>query len=102
VLKRLCAPGLGEDEYECMKAKDLPNNWPDHLDNAIKYLNDCILPSLKYSPNKLLPGLVVNSRKTDSPEGVEIPTEEEVNTHLAFVEQQHLDGYAATVNHAAK
>jgi hypothetical protein len=102
VLKRLCAPGLGEDEYECMTAKDIPANWPDYLDEAIKHLNDRILPSLKYSPNELLLGLVVNSRKTESPDGIEPPTEEEVNIHLAFVEQQHLDGYAATVDHAAK
>ncbi|KIM74692.1 hypothetical protein PILCRDRAFT_14247 [Piloderma croceum F 1598] len=71
-LKRLCAPGLGEDEYEQMTVKDIPNNWPDHLDAAIKHLNDRILPSLKYSLNELLLGL------------------------------QHLGGYAATVDHAVK
>jgi hypothetical protein len=101
-LKRLCAPGLGEDEYERMTIKDIPNNWPDHLDEAIKYLNDRILPSLKYSPNELLLGLIVNSRQTDSPEEIEPPTAEEIDIHLAFVEQQHLDGYTATVDHAIK
>lgn len=93
MLKRLCTPGLGEDNYERMTATDLPANWPDHLDDAIKHLNDRILPLLKYLPNKLLLGLVVNSRKTESLDGIETPTEEEVNTHLAFMEQQHLDGY---------
>jgi len=101
-LKRLCAPGLGEDDYENMALKDLPSNWPEYLDIAIKHLNDRILPSLKYSPNELLLGLVVNSRRTDSPEDIRIPTEQEVALHLALVEQQHLDGYAATVNHAIK
>ena len=85
-----------------MKVTDLPNNWPNHLDNAIKYFNDCILPLVRYSPNKLPLSLVVNSHKTDSPEGIEIPTEKEVNTHLIFVEQQHLDSYAATVDHTVK
>ena len=35
-LKRLCAPDLGEDEYDAM---DVPENWPTHLDEAIHYLN---------------------------------------------------------------
>ena len=35
-LKRLCAPDLGEDEYDGM---DVPENWPTHLDEAIHYLN---------------------------------------------------------------
>ena len=102
VLKRLCAPGLGEDEYEHMTKKDLPSNWTDHLDTAINHLNDHVLPSLKYSPNKLLLGLIVNSRQTDSPEDIEPPTVEEMDNHLVFVEQQHLDGYAATIDHAIK
>jgi hypothetical protein len=101
-LKRLCAPGLSEDEYERMTIKDIPSNWPDHLDAAIKHLNDRILPSIKYSPNELLLGLIVNTRRTDAPEEIEPPTTEEIDIHLAFVEQQHLDGYAATVDHALK
>jgi hypothetical protein len=102
VLKRLCAPGLGEDEYEQMTAKDLPKNWPDYLDAAIKHLNDRILPSLKYSPNELLLGLPLHSRRSETPENVAPPTEEEIAIHLALVEQQHLDGYAATIDHAAR
>src|SRR5882762_885168 len=101
-LKRLCAPGLGEDDYDQMTIKDIPNNWPEHLDAAIKHLNDRILPSLKYSPNELLLRLVVNSRRTESPKDIELPTEQEVAIHLALVEQQRLDGYAATLDHAAK
>jgi len=31
-LKRLWAPGLGEDDYDQMTIKDIPNNWPEHLD----------------------------------------------------------------------
>ena len=38
-LKQLCAPNLGEDEYEEMQVKDLPKNWPDHLNAAIKNLS---------------------------------------------------------------
>ena len=101
-LKRLCAPGLGEDDYAAMQVKDIPNNWPDHLDTAIKHLSDRILPALKYSPNELLLGLPVNSRRMDNPEVIELPSADEVAAHLALVEQQRLDGYSAIVEHAAK
>jgi hypothetical protein len=101
-LKWLCAPGLGEDDYSAMQVKDIPNNWPDHLDAAIKSLSDRILPALKYSPNELLLGLPINSRRMDNPEAIELPSADEVATHLALVEQQHLDGYSAIVEHAVR
>jgi len=101
-LKRLCAPGLGEDDYSAMQIKDIPNNWPDHLDAAIKSLSDRILPALKYSPNELLLGLPINSRRMDNPEAIELPSADEVAMHLALIEQQQLDGYSAIVDHAAR
>jgi hypothetical protein len=101
-LKRLCAPGLGEDDYEKMAKKDILNNWPDHLDAAIKHLSDHILPSIKYSPNELLLGLVVNTKPSHTPEDIQLPTEAEVAVHLSLVEQQRLDAYSAIVDHAAK
>ena len=58
-LKRMCAPYLGEDEYA---EKDIPSNWPDHLEAAIRCINNQILPNLKYSPNKLLLGMIVNTK----------------------------------------
>jgi len=101
-LKRLCAPGLGEDDYDRMTIDDLPSNWPKYLDVAIKHLNDRILPSLKFSPNELLLGLVVNSGQATSPENIGPPTEHDIAIHLALVEQQRLDGYSAAVDHAVK
>jgi hypothetical protein len=101
-LKRLCAPGLGEDDYAAMQIKDIPNTWPDHLNAAVKSLSDRILPALKYSPNELLLGLPITSHCTDKPEDITPPTAEEVAIHFAFVEQQRLDGYSAIVDHAAK
>ena len=50
-LKRLCAPDPGEDEYDAMA---VPENWPIHLDETIRYLNRRTLPLLKFSPNELL------------------------------------------------
>ena len=61
VLKRLCAPGLGDDEYDNMAWDSLPKSWPLHLDDAILALNTRILPNLKFSPKQLLLGMVVNT-----------------------------------------
>ena len=39
-LKCLCAPNLGEDEWEKMTPfADLPENWPTFLNTAIEQLN---------------------------------------------------------------
>ena len=85
MLKKLCAPGLREDNYAKMTTKDIPNNWHEYLDTAIKHLIDQILPSLKYSPNNIGP-----------------TTKDNMALHLALVEQQWLDGYATIVDHAVK
>ena len=60
-LKRMCAPDLGEDEYAAM---DVPSNWPDHLEDAVRCINNHIFPNLGYSPNELLLGIVVNTKST--------------------------------------
>ena len=96
-LKRMCAPDLGEDEYAGM---DIPSNWPDHLDAAVRCINDRILPNLKYSPNELLLGLVVNTKPTLVDDLQNSPTAEEVDVQMAYVNQQRFDGYARIVNHA--
>src|ERR1700683_5493610 len=84
-LKCLCAPGLGEDDYAAMQAKDIPSNWPDHFDAALKSMSDQILPALKYSPNELLFGLPTTSTSTESPEDIRPPTADEISLHLALV-----------------
>jgi hypothetical protein len=98
-LKRMCAPDLGEDEYETM---ELPSNWPDYLEAAVRYINNRILPNLKYSPNELLLGIVVNTTPTEFTETSAGPTLEEVETQMAYVDNQRFDGYAQIVDHAHK
>ena len=96
-LKRMCAPDLGEDEYEGM---GVPSDWPDHLEAAIRCINNRILPNLKYSPNELLLGLVINTKPTPTTDLHTTPTMEEVDTQMAYVNQQRFDGYAQIVDHA--
>ena len=96
-LKRMCAPDLGEDVYGEM---DVPYNWPDHLEAAVRCINNRILPNLKYSPNELLLGLVINTKPTAIDHSTTAPTAEEVETQMAYVDQQRFDGYAQIVDHA--
>ena len=78
----MCAPNLGEDEYEEM---DVPSNWLDHLEAALRCINNRILSNLKYSPNKLLLGIIVNTKPTLPNEIVAMPMTEEVETQMAYI-----------------
>ena len=81
-------------------AMDVPYNWPDHLEAAVRCINNRILPNLKYSPNELLLGLVINTNPTPTDHVVTPPSAEEVETQMAYVNQQRFDGYAHIVDHA--
>ena len=102
VLKRLCAPNLGEDDPNTTKKEDLPRNWPDHLEEAIRIINTRLLPALNYSPKELLLGLVVNTTTTNPTIASEPITIDDTTTQMAYVAQQRLDGYSEIVNHAIK
>ena len=95
----MCAPDLGEDEYTDM---EMPANWPDHLEAAVRCINNQILPNLKYSPNELLLGLVINTKPTPPGEASAAPTPEEVETQMAYVDQHRFDGYAQMVGHTER
>ena len=64
VLKRLCAPDLGEDTVADEDWEKLLKTWPDHLDDAVCTLNSRLLPPLKYTPKELLLGLVLDTKRT--------------------------------------
>ena len=102
VLKRLCAPELGEDKHEDGKPENTPRNWPDHLDEAIQIINSRLLPAFKFSPKELLFGLVVNTPPTEISTTLEPVTTNDVAVQMAYVAQQRLDGYAEMVAHAIK
>jgi hypothetical protein len=98
-LKRLCSPDLGEDKCNTM---DLPTSWPDHLEEAIKFLNNSILPNLKFSPNELLLGIMINTKHIPMAQTEVEASPDEVKVQMAYVEQQQLDGYAHILTHAHK
>ena len=102
VLKRLCAPDLNDEETEQTRTEDIPKTWPEHFDEAVRTLNGRLLPSLRFSPKELLLGLVVNTKPTDKTEATLPVTETDTTIQMAYVAQQHLDGYAAAVAHALR
>ena len=95
----MCAPDLGGNDYTAM---DIPSNWPDHLEAAIRCINNRILPNLKYSPNELLLGLVVNTNPTPPNDTLVELTVNEVETQMAYVDHQRFDSYAQIVDHAQR
>lgn len=101
-LKRLCSLSLGEDEYENVEAESLAQIWPDHFDNAIRQLNKHIIPAFKFFPKELMLGLVVNTIPTLIDDAVREPSKTEVDIHMAYVNQQHLDGVDHTVSHTTR
>ncbi|GAW06777.1 retrotransposon-like family member (retr-1) partial [Lentinula edodes] len=104
VLKRLCAPKLGEDseEFKEMNWETLPEKWPEYLDEAVRIINNRILPSVRFSPNELLLGAVVNTRRTPIVEATSVLPQQQVLIQAAYVAQQQFDGYDAFVRHAVK
>jgi hypothetical protein len=86
VLKRLCCPGLGEDEYEKMTKENIPESWPDHFNEAICIMNWRILPALKFRPKELLLGYPVNNVPAPIELSSSIVQERDVETHMAYVE----------------
>lgn len=102
ILRKLCAPGLGEDNYETAQWESLPKNWPLHFNEAIRLLNNRLIPSLQCSPAELMLGLVINTKPTPQTEVVLPSTETDISIHRAYIQQQALDGYAHTVEHATR
>lgn len=55
---RLCAPDTDKDFDDAeVYPNQIPQNWPDHIDEAIRQLNDCIRPALNATPHELLFGM---------------------------------------------
>jgi len=102
ILKRLCSPNLGEDEYNAMDWENIPVSWPKYFDEAIHIMNWRLLPALKFSPKELLLGLVVNTTPTNVTHSVLPITEQDVSSQITYMMQQRLDGYAEAVAHAVK
>ncbi|VDC07025.1 unnamed protein product [Peniophora sp. CBMAI 1063] len=103
VLKHLCAPALGEDDYVEGSWDELPTKWPDYLDEAVNILNNRILPRIGFTPRELLLGLVVNAKSSpNSSEASVAPSADEIAMHQAYAEQQRFDASDAVLRNALR
>ena len=100
VLAMLCAPEVGKDSWQVITWDKLPTTWPDHFDKAIHILNWSILPALKFCPKEISLGLVINTLKTPMEVSSSFMPQSDIDTHMAYVVQQYLNGYAEAVHHA--
>lgn len=102
VLKRLCAPELGDDLPADYTWESLPELWPEKLEEAIWLLNTRILPKLCYTPKELLLGRPVNTPPTPIDESTSILRDADADANIAYVAQQHLNGYDSLIRHAIR
>ncbi|KAF8726589.1 retrotransposable element tf2 155 kda protein type 1-like, partial [Rhizoctonia solani] len=101
-IKRLCAPDLGIDPDADHNPMSTPAAWPKHLDEAVAQLNNRVLPSLGYSPCKLLTGILSPKQKAKIGIQIQDPTQEEVDVNMALTYALHMDGYAKALQHATR
>jgi transposase InsO family protein len=100
VLACLCAPDVGEDGWKSMTKDDLPKNWPLYFDEAIRILNNRLLPAVKFRPKELLFGRVVNTPPTPIEVAVSEFSAQDARLHIAYVDQQLLDMFDGRVAYA--
>ncbi|KAF8686777.1 hypothetical protein RHS04_00003 [Rhizoctonia solani] len=101
-IKRLCAPDLGIDPDADHNPMSTPAAWPKHLDEAVAQLNNRVLPSLGYSPRKLLTGILSPKQKAKIGIQIQDPTQEEVDVNMALTYALCMDGYAKALQHATR
>ncbi|VDC04527.1 unnamed protein product, partial [Peniophora sp. CBMAI 1063] len=105
VIKRLCAPDLGEDDTKDLskdEAAKLMKKWPDHFERTIHIMNNRLLPVFNMSPKELLFGRILGTPPTPLEESTSKLHLSDVELQVAHVAQQNLDGYSAAVTHAVK
>jgi hypothetical protein len=83
-----------------MTKDELPKNWPKFFEEAIRILNNRLLPAVKFRPKEILFGKVVNTPPTPIEVAVTAFSEDDALVHMDYVDQQRLDGYAGRVAYA--
>jgi len=85
ILKRLCAPDHDTNDGDT-KPEDIPKNWPEHLDEAIRQMNDRILIHLNTTPRELLFGRTFRPEDAADAPNPEPTTPGDVDIHFALAD----------------
>lgn len=100
-MNRLCAPDLDQTAHMDVDPQSLPYNWPDYIDEAVRQMNDRVLPAIGFTPREILLGLPFET-KPESPETGPLrqPNEDDVLMHLAFADGMRAEAHAAALREA--
>ena len=96
-MRRLCAPNLDLDEEMEAVAWE---KWPHYLEEAIRTMNDRILPEIGFTPRELLLGRRERTAEDNSVEARE-RTESDIEHHLSLTDMLHSQAYTDALNEAA-
>lgn len=95
-LKHLCSPDLDADPEDVDPAS-IPRNWPDHLDEAIRSINDHIIPTLNAMPREILFGMQFTPNTSSDTASAPTPTTpDDVNTHFVLTNSLRSNTYLCT------
>ena len=90
-LKWLCTPNLDADPAD-VDPQSIPANWPDHLDEAVRSLNDRVIPTLNASPREILFGMALRPDSNPLPHNPPTPTSNSnLNTHFTLADSFRYD-----------
>jgi hypothetical protein len=100
ILRRLCAPDHDTDSGD-VDPEDIPENWPMHLDEAIRQMNDRILIHLNTTPRELLFGR--RFRPDDTSPAVPSPTTPaDVDIHFALADSLRWNAHLLSLQQAER
>lgn len=100
ILKRLCAPDHDTDEGN-VDPGDIPENWPDHFNEAIRMMNDRILTALKATPRELLFGRSFTP-ENQPPAGLAPTTAADVDVHFTLADSLRWSAHLGSLKRAAQ
>ena len=99
-LKRMCAPDLDEDD-DVVDANSIPWNWPDHLDEAVRAINDRIIPTLNASPREILFGMALHPDSNTEPPITPQPlTTRDLDTHFTLANTLRYNTHLRSITEA--
>src|SRR6266481_6306801 len=96
----MCTLNLDEMEETGTGPGPMPEKWLDHLEEAIREMNDRILLAVGLTPWELLWGRRETAQGTKDEETLAI-TETDIEHHLILVDLLHSQGYTDTLTEAA-
>src|ERR1700683_3083399 len=99
-LKRLCAPDLDEEPGET-DPNSIPRNWPDHLDEAVRSLNDRVIPTLNATPREILFGMALRPNNDPTPVPIPTPTtNSDIDTHFTLSDSFRYNTHLRSITEA--